>query len=105
MLILTRKPSESIVIDSNINLKLVEIRPGGAWLLLSVEGFTDKPLSLKDGDAITINKNIEVLVIEITRSFVRLGINAPRSVPVDRREIHELKIQREAAKSERRRVA
>ena len=38
------------------------------------------------GEAISIGEDIEIEVIEISRSRVRLGIRAPRAVQVNRRE-------------------
>ena len=38
------------------------------------------------GEAISIGEDIEIEVIEISRSRVRLGIRAPRAVQVSRRE-------------------
>jgi carbon storage regulator len=38
------------------------------------------------GEAITLGEDIEVEVIEISRTRVKLGIRAPRAVTVQRRE-------------------
>lgn len=46
-------------------------------------------LSRKRGQTVVINDNITVTVLETVDGKVRLGIAAPRSVPVHRREIHE----------------
>ena len=51
-------------------------------------------LSRKRDEQIVIADNIVVTVLEIRGDKVRLGIEAPREVPVHRSEIHEL-IQRE----------
>ncbi|MDF2821731.1 MAG: global regulator family protein [Clostridiales bacterium] len=45
-------------------------------------------LSRKVGDSIIINDNIEIQVLEIKGESVRLGIVAPRSIPVYRKEIY-----------------
>ncbi len=42
-------------------------------------------LARKVGQSIVINDNIEILVIEVRGDQVRLGIEAPRSIPVHRR--------------------
>ncbi len=58
-------------------------------------------LSRKRDEAIVINDNIEVTVIDIKGDQVKLGISAPKSIPVYRKEVY-LQIQnanQEAAKS------
>lgn len=45
-------------------------------------------LSRKVGEKIVIGDNIEVVVSEIKGGQVRIGISAPKSVSVDREEIH-----------------
>ncbi len=44
-------------------------------------------LSRKIGETIVINENIELTVLEINRDQVKLGIVAPRSIPIHRKEI------------------
>lgn len=49
-------------------------------------------LSRKKNEAIVINNNIEVTILEIKGEQVKLGISAPKEVPVYRREVY-LQIQ------------
>ncbi|MBE5939365.1 MAG: carbon storage regulator CsrA [Lachnospiraceae bacterium] len=49
-------------------------------------------LSRKKDEAIVINNNIEITIIEVKGDQVKLGIKAPKSVPVYRKEIY-LQIQ------------
>ncbi len=51
-------------------------------------------LARKVGQSIVINDNIELLVIEVRGDQVRLGIDAPKSIPVHRKEVWD-EIQRE----------
>lgn len=51
-------------------------------------------LSRKKDEKIIIGDNITLMVIEIRGDKVRLGIDAPRDVPVHRQEVYEA-IQRE----------
>ena len=44
-------------------------------------------LSRKINEKIMIGKSIEILVVEIRGDKVRLGITAPRDVPVNREEV------------------
>jgi len=48
-------------------------------------------LSREVGEEILIGNNITIMVIEIRGDKVRLGINAPREISVDRKEIRLLK--------------
>lgn len=45
-------------------------------------------LSRKKGEALVINNNIEVTVLEIKGDQVKLGINAPKEVPIYRQEVY-----------------
>ena len=49
-------------------------------------------LSRKKDEAIVINNDIEVTIIEVKGDQVKLGVTAPKSVPVYRREVY-LQIQ------------
>ena len=46
-------------------------------------------LSRKPGEAIRIGDDIEISVIEVRGDTVRIGINAPRNVPIFRQELLE----------------
>jgi len=46
-------------------------------------------LSRKKNESIVINDDITVVVVEIRGDKVRLGIEAPKEVPVHRREVYE----------------
>lgn len=46
-------------------------------------------LSRKKDEAILINHDIEIVVVEIRGDKVRLGIQAPKDVSVHRREVYE----------------
>ena len=45
-------------------------------------------LSRKKNEAIIINNNIEITVLEVKGEQVKIGINAPKEVPVYRREVY-----------------
>ena len=42
----------------------------------------------KKGEAIVINNNVEITVLEVKGDQVKLGINAPKEVPVYRKEVY-----------------
>ena len=45
-------------------------------------------LSRKKDEAIIINDDIEITIIEIKGDQVKLGISAPKSVPIYRKEVY-----------------
>ncbi len=49
-------------------------------------------MSRKKAEAIVINNNIEVTILEVKGDQVKIGINAPKDVPVYRKEVY-LQIQ------------
>ena len=49
-------------------------------------------LSRKKGEALVINNNIEVTVLEVKGDQVKIGISAPKEVPICRKEVY-LQIQ------------
>ena len=53
-------------------------------------------LTRKKGEALVINNNIEVTVLEIRGDQIKIGISAPKDVPIYRKEVY-LQIQKEAA--------
>ena len=46
-------------------------------------------LTRKKGESIVVGDNIEIVVLGIVGEQVRLGIIAPKSIPVHRKEIYE----------------
>ncbi len=46
-------------------------------------------LTRREGEEIVIAGNIRVTVVSVEGGKVRLGINAPASVPVHRKEVHD----------------
>ncbi len=45
-------------------------------------------LSRKKGEALVINNNVEITILEIRGEQVKLGITAPKEVPVYRKELY-----------------
>lgn len=57
-------------------------------------------LSRKKNETIVIGEGdsqVEVMVVEVRGDKVRLGFKADRSVPINRREVHESKQREQAA--------
>lgn len=46
-------------------------------------------LTRKKGESLVLNNNIEITVLEIRGDQVKIGINAPKEVPVYRKEVYE----------------
>lgn len=46
-------------------------------------------LSRMKDESILIGDLVEVFIVDVRRDKVKLGINAPREIPVHRREIYE----------------
>lgn len=57
-------------------------------------------LTRRIGETVMIGDEISVTVLSINGSQVRVGVNAPRDVPVHREEIYERIKQNEAEKTE-----
>ena len=54
-------------------------------------------LSRKKNESIVINDDITIVVVEIRGDKVRLGVEAPKEVPVHRREVYDAIKRNEAA--------
>ncbi|MDD3324815.1 MAG: carbon storage regulator CsrA [Sulfurospirillaceae bacterium] len=46
-------------------------------------------LSRKVGEAIVVDKNITIRVVEISKGVVKIGIDAPKEVLISREELEE----------------
>ena len=58
-------------------------------------------LSRKKNESIVINNDITIVVVEIRGDKVRLGVEAPKEIPVHRREVYEaIKRNEQLAKEE-----
>ncbi len=51
-------------------------------------------LTRKKGESLVINNNIEITVLEIRGDQIKIGIQAPKDVPIYRKEVY-LQIQQE----------
>ncbi|MBP3196597.1 MAG: carbon storage regulator CsrA [Butyrivibrio sp.] len=51
-------------------------------------------LSRKKNEAIVINNNIEITVLDIRGDQIKLGISAPKDIPIYRKEVY-IQIQNE----------
>ncbi len=51
-------------------------------------------LTRKKGESLVVNNNIEITVLEIRGDQIKIGISAPKNVPVYRKEVY-FQIQKE----------
>jgi carbon storage regulator len=49
-------------------------------------------LTRRVGEKIIIGDDISITIVEVSGERVRVGITAPRSVRVDRQEVHERRV-------------
>jgi carbon storage regulator len=55
----------------------------------NLEGMAMLVLSRKKNESIVINNDITIVVVEIRGDKVRLGVEAPKEIPVHRREVYD----------------
>lgn len=51
-------------------------------------------LTRKKGESLVVNNNIEITVLEIRGDQIKIGVSAPKDVPIYRKEVY-LQIQEE----------
>ena len=51
-------------------------------------------LTRRKGEALMINNNVEITILEVRSDQVKIGISAPKDVPIYRKEVY-LQIQEE----------
>ena len=55
-------------------------------------------LTRKKGESLVINNDIEITILEIRGDQIKLGVSAPKEVPIYRKEVYT-QIQQETRKS------
>ena len=46
-------------------------------------------LSRKKGEALVVGNNIEIMILEVKGDQIKIGIKAPKEVPIYRKEVYE----------------
>lgn len=94
MLVLTRRIDESIVIDRAVTITVIRVRYDCVYLEI-ISNLRGRVFRRGPGGYIAIRTNqgdeIRIIVLQIHGYIVRLGIEAPRHVIVDRSEIDDAK--------------
>jgi carbon storage regulator len=59
-------------------------------------------LSRKIGEVITVGSSVKITVLSFDRGVVRLGIEAPKTIPVHRKEVYDkiIELNKKAAKTD-----
>ena len=57
-------------------------------------------LTRKKGESLVINNNVEVTILEVRGDQIKIGIAAPKDVPIYRKEVYlQIQKENEAAKN------
>lgn len=59
-------------------------------------------LSRKVGEVITIGNSVKITVVSYDRGIVRLGIEAPKNIPVHRKEVYDkiIELNKQSARTQ-----
>ena len=95
MLILSRQVDESIVIGRDVLVTPTDVDAGGARVIARGTmvggpddgGRFDAVHELAAGQSFHVGPMIVVTLVEVRGGFARLGVHAPKSMPVRRKEV------------------
>jgi carbon storage regulator len=87
MLVLSRRENESVIIDNDIELKLLKTQYNLAIFEVKYSDQLKEFESSTDG-CFNISKNIKVSIVEIQKGKARIGIDAPKEISIHREEIY-----------------
>lgn len=94
MLVLARKLGEELTIGESVLISILEISNNKVKVLITTK--TNKlVISLKNGDEFILDDSIRVVITGVSTSNTHIGIDAPRSVKVLRKELHERPTKRD----------
>ena len=98
MLILTRTTNEAIIIGGDIRVSVSKVRSEA--VTFTIES-CDKKLPFHSdrliGESLPISAGTKLMVLGIRGRQVRLGIEAPKDVTIDREEVHLRKVSEHMA--------
>jgi len=103
MLVLTRRKGENILIGDHVEIAIINVNDKEKQAKIGI-AVTDKEIRIgdkilrEDGGQITlclsaddenifIGDDIEIALIRVQRGQARLGINAPKDIPIIRKEL------------------
>jgi carbon storage regulator len=97
MLVLTRRKNESLVIGESTYVEVIFIGTEKIQLQVSQKNNKENQKVVVDlllGDSYQLPENVILKMLKIDGSQLKIGISAPREIPVHREEIYE-RIQNE----------
>ena len=89
MLILERRPGQSILIGEDIVVRILGFSEGGR-IRVKVQAPHDATVACKN-EAFLIGKDIKVHVVARTENGAKIGVEAPRDVHILRAELRKSK--------------
>lgn len=109
MLVVTRKPDQSILVGDLVEIRVVEVLSIG--VILEVQAAADVAVEwhtrsgrfrhewgdesrslhivLHPHGTIHLDRTVQITLVSVRTEKARLGVNAPRSVPVVRKEVQQ----------------
>ncbi len=87
MLVLTRREGEGLLIGNGIRITVLIIFEKRIKLLLKDSG--NKVITCRLGATTPIRSDITIKVIDIDQQQVKLGIEAPKDVTINREEVQK----------------
>ena len=97
MLILTRTINEAIIIGGDIRVSVASVRSEEASFTVESSDTYQPRRERLIGQTLPIAAGIKLMVLGIRGRQVRLGVEAPKDVPVDREEVHIRKVSERLA--------
>lgn len=96
MLILERKPGESIVIGAVVRVTVMTVWHGRIRVLLTplcvYPDAQPQRHTLHIGQTLKLTEAISIIVVSIYGCAIKIGVDAPREIAIDREEIHLRKL-------------
>lgn len=112
MLILTRRVGESLIVADDVKITIRIIHKNKVKLKIKApnkvlnqilnnqsllpKAINNIELSRNIGETLAISNDVKIIVFGVQGNQVRIGVNAPKNIPVHREEIYE-RIQKEKA--------
>ncbi len=84
MLILTRKPGDSIKIGDDIKITVKEILKSVKKVVLTVSYPEARTITLGRNQSAMITDDIRTVVVKLIKNQIKLGIEAPAEVRIER---------------------
>jgi sRNA-binding carbon storage regulator CsrA len=89
MLVLGRRVGQKLIIDGDIEVKLIDIQPGMVWLEFksSRRLLCGRRMAVRIDKYVAIIPGVDVWLVSIDCQLARIGVQAPKQISVLRDEI------------------